>query len=309
VHRMAKVLAFSSLVVALLSVQLAAQMMGRFVIGVESLSNPNDLAFFVLLGLPFAVWYTLDSRHLKIARLIMAAGVLRSLMVLLQTGSRMGLVASILILLVLFVTGTWRLRVSLVLLATLSLPLAVAILPESLERRYLTVFSGNMESPEGDPEMARAAGSAYQRRVNLINSLRLTVEHPLFGVGPGNFGDANAVLTREVGLTANWQQTHNAFTQVSSECGIPGGLLFLALAVYSLWHSYRLRNMARANPALRPWASMALGLFIAVVAYAVCGMFGSSAYGVHLPLLAGLVLCLERAFQVEASQAAAAAGK
>jgi O-antigen ligase len=309
VHRIAKVLAFSSLAVAIMSFSLAAQVMGRFTIDTASLSNPNDLAFFLLLGLPFAVWYALDSRHLKIVRLIMAASVLRSLMVLLITGSRMGLVAAVLVLLVLFVTGTWRLRASLVLLAALSLPLAVAILPEWLERRYLTVFSSDVESPEGDLEVERAAGSARQRRVNLINSLVVTVQHPLFGVGPGNFGDANAVLTRETAERANWQQTHNAFTQVSSECGVPGALLFLALALYCLRHAYGLRNMAKANPALHPWAPLALCLFVAVVAYCVCAMFGSLAYGIHLPLLAGLVLCLERAFGMEASRAAAAAGK
>ncbi|MCL4523561.1 MAG: O-antigen ligase family protein, partial [Acidobacteria bacterium] len=76
-----------------------------------------------------------------------------------------------------------------------------------------------------------AIGSQEARWRLFVNSLRVTAMHPLLGVGPGNFGDVNAQLTAGPDSRASWQQTHNAYTQVSSECGIPAGIAFLALVI------------------------------------------------------------------------------
>jgi len=56
-----------------------------------------------------------------------------------------------------------------------------------------------------------ASLSAQQRKELLFKSLKVTVRHPLFGVGPGNF---------EV-VSGAWDVTHNSYTQISAEGGIP----------------------------------------------------------------------------------------
>ena len=62
-------------------------------------------------------------------------------------------------------------------------------------------------------------GSLDARRELLTESIRVTMHHPLFGVGPGNFQ----------AYTQSWHVTHNTYTELSSETGLPGLGLFLAI--------------------------------------------------------------------------------
>ena len=66
------------------------------------------------------------------------------------------------------------------------------------------------------------------------NSLRTAstltaVNHPLFGVGPGNFQVAqNWSLHHAVDDPCGlWHVTHNSYTELSCEMGIPGLMIYL----------------------------------------------------------------------------------
>lgn len=267
----------------------------RFAIGELSLSNPNDLAVVLVLGLPFCAWYALGSRHARLLRLALAAVLVYGLFMLLLTGSRMGLLALVCMALVLIITAPWKLRVPL-LGATLICGLAATFfLPKVVQQRYQTLVDDNSEDAVDNADVAHAIGSTQGRWVLFVNSLRVTLQHPVFGVGPGNFVGANAALGREAGLRPNWQVTHNSYTQVSSECGIPAALMFLGLVVWCLRTANRLRKSMAAHPELRVHAPMALWLLISLVAYAFCAALGSGAYGFGLPLLAGIVVSLDQA--------------
>jgi O-antigen ligase len=62
----------------------------------------------------------------------------------------------------------------------------------------------------------------------LENSLKYTAEYPVFGVGIGNFSVYNG---HQIHRPDAWLGTHNTFTQLSSEAGIPA----LALFVWLFW--------------------------------------------------------------------------
>jgi putative inorganic carbon (HCO3(-)) transporter len=68
-------------------------------------------------------------------------------------------------------------------------------------------------------DTAAAYASTEERQELLWRSIQVTREHPLFGVGPGNFMQASGT----------WHVTHNSYTQMSSEGGIPALLLYLVL--------------------------------------------------------------------------------
>ena len=75
-----------------------------------------------------------------------------------------------------------------------------------------------------------AVESTEARKLLFQRSLRATVERPLFGVGPEQFPNyrgkgGRAQETREV----LWYGTHNSYTQISSESGIPA-IIFYVLA-------------------------------------------------------------------------------
>ncbi len=68
----------------------------------------------------------------------------------------------------------------------------------------------------------------------LRQSIQMTFEHPIFGVGPGVFAAASWDERKRAGIGAgNAQVTHNTYTQISSETGIPGFFFFIATVFLS----------------------------------------------------------------------------
>jgi O-antigen ligase len=138
-------------------------------------------------------------------------------------------------------------------------------------------------------------------------SVRVTIDHPLLGVGPGMFGDATASdqTAREAKLA--WRQTHNTYTQISSECGIPALLFYLFALVYAMRFSLRAGRRLRSFPGLKRLADTADALFLALLLFAVGACFGSFAYSFYFPVLAGVAGAFERAVNNELALAAAQA--
>lgn len=113
-----------------------------------------------------------------------------------------------------------------------------------------SVFWSRMSTLSGDQSTNAAEVSAVtsenERSDLLSRSIQETLEHPLFGLGLGNFGVYGG--TYLAGPEA-WLASHNTFTEISSETGIPGLLLFIALLAIVL---VNMRDTSRAmadNPA------------------------------------------------------------
>jgi len=147
-----------------------------------------------------------------------------------------------------------------------------------------------------DSVLQSAIESSYSRRMLLMDSLTLTYQHPVFGVGLGNFPVAQDTLARARGeMIGNWHVTHNTYTQVSSESGLPGLVLFLLAIFFSfraLSHTIRLGGAAN-SPEGKEVQMLAVCLRIAVLAFMVCAFFASMAYLPILTVLCGLTVSLE----------------
>jgi O-antigen ligase len=88
-------------------------------------------------------------------------------------------------------------------------------------------------------EVAASAAESTEDHLAVLNrSIQYTLEYPVFGLGLGNFQVANGT---DLARPSAWMGTHNTFTQISSEAGIPALLLFLALLALAM------RNMRRAS--------------------------------------------------------------
>jgi hypothetical protein len=77
-----------------------------------------------------------------------------------------------------------------------------------------------LEMQDGQTEAERqslisAEGSSQARRGLLLSSLKLTMQHPLLGVGPGQFAPYMAAQAGASGVHAFWVGTHNTYTQLS----------------------------------------------------------------------------------------------
>ena len=88
----------------------------------------------------------------------------------------------------------------------------------------------------------------------------MAVEHPLLGVGPGNFpGEVAEALDRPTGAPSS--VAHEAYLEIAAEFGIGGHIAFLAFLVMQ-WS--RLRGAA-SRPDVRPLASAVRASFVIAV--------------------------------------------
>jgi hypothetical protein len=201
---------------------------GRLELEQGILADPNDMAMVLLAGLPFLVLkgHTSGNTFVKV---IMYTCTIPVLITVARTGSRSGMLTVIGMLMLLFyrLAGRGRLMIGATALAVaLIMPLVIS---DYLKDRYMTWFEAKSES------VRSAAGSTQGRSHLFWRSLELTIRNPIVGVGPGMFAVAeNDDSVANLGVKGAWHTTHNAYTQISSEYGIPA-LLFFVFALGSAW--------------------------------------------------------------------------
>jgi O-antigen ligase len=210
-------------------------------------------------------------------------------------------------LLLLFLISPVKTKIVLLIVSALGFGVAVAALPGYVRARYVTFFSVDSTPTQGDnganPERDRLradASSADERRRLLQESINLTLEHPLVGVGPGCFQAAVYDEAKAKGIRHNvWLMTHNSYTQLSSETGFPGLILLLWLIGASFKNLKMVMKGAKPdgekpNPAAYTTAKSLL-LSFAVVC--VCIFFLAVVYDFTIYVWAGLAVGLRRVYE------------
>ena len=93
--------------------------------------------------------------------------------------------------------------------------------------------------------------------------------------------------------------THNSYTQVSSEVGIPAFLFFVSAVWMALKGPYGVYKKTRGDPRLQELGNIALGIHYCMVIYAVTILFEHIAYTIMLPVFGGMAACLVRTAEAE----------
>jgi O-antigen ligase len=262
-------------------------------------ANSNDLGLALLLGIS-AFLFLLAHPGIG-ARLAGAAGILLAAFYAFQTGSRGSVIAASSMFGLMFWLSRSKGKVTALALAVLGVLLAAAIVgsPSStLHRLSLLVHDPVILNA---PVSSRSASSAdlasvasQQQRQELFNtSLRYTLMHPLFGVGPDQFANARELEAARSGEHTPWLGTHNSYTQISSECGIPALIFYSTVIVLCLRSNFRLYLRTRDRPANRELAALSRCLLAGTCVYAVSAFFFHMAYSADLPLLAGFTVALQ----------------
>jgi O-antigen ligase len=265
---------------------------GRLAVGRGTLGNSNETAFILLLGLPFIFLMVIDKDGSKIKRFIAMGSLPIALYALLRTGSRAGLIGLCILLLLMFLRTSAMGKVALVLgVGVMSAVLMVAL--PKIAGRYSTLFLGNEAVLDATTmaevrDMGNAVSSTEGRRQLLLNSLKITAQHPIAGIGVGGFAAYMAGIEVQNGQHANWQGTHNTYTQISAEAGIPALVAFLCIIIFSFQASLRVYRKARISTTMvgRQVANVSFALMASLTAYAVCVFFDFVAYQATLPVLA-----------------------
>jgi O-antigen ligase len=206
--------------------------------------DPNDLAMTLALALPMA-WYLGMNHRRPLVRWICRAYLPIGVVAIGLTGSRGGLVVSVVALMIVPLTMNrltpGRLATALFLLAG-SAGLAMAYVPHTLVQRLSTTGSEVEDARFGHRFKLWVAGfHAFERR-------------PLTGYGTGGFVRA---VTSELGSDA--RVAHNTYLSVLVEQGIVGLILYLTLFV-AVYRSIRRLPKSERRFALTLLATLAVAL-------------------------------------------------
>lgn len=264
----------------------------RFSLEFGTISNPNDLAAHLLLALPFLLWVAMSSKFLLV-RIFAMLGVAYGLYVILGTGSRGAFVGLGVATAYFLLRGTVRQRLAFVAIAPVVAAVLLTVVPSPILRR-LTSFSASDANAMGD-----AIASSEVRRYLFWKSIEYTFDYPIFGVGPGQFSSFEGMHNQIVGTHGVWQEAHNTFTQVSSECGIPALILYIAGIVSTFLLLNRTLRQARNRPECADIRAAVFCVSLALVAFCTAIAFVNFAYFFYLPAMAGLAIAMSKAAQIE----------
>ena len=252
--------------------------------------NPNDLAQALLLALPF--WGLGCVSGGVIRRVLSAMILLGFLWIILQTGSRGGMIALLGCTLLMFLRVSFQTKLKLAAACMIAMVWFTATIPRQLRNRYVSVLSGKpvLTTPEDVQEEETSLASARERRILLMQSLKATITHPIFGVGAGNFQAFAAANYHEEGRRALWRESHNSYTQVSSEIGLPGLGIFLAILFFCFRSMNAISKKCRKHRELHDLLKMAEALRFSLLSYAITSLFSSTAYKILFPCIAALCM-------------------
>jgi hypothetical protein len=253
--------------------------------GINSMvGGPNELAGLLLALLPFLVALVRCVNKFILKFFLIACGGL-TLFVLLLTGARISLFA--LIAMVLFyVLRSKRKILSLTICVAVALTLWFS-LPQEYQRRYLTVKS----YAEGGK-----LDDSNELRLAIWNAgWRMFLDHPILGVGAGQF--ATAYGTQYSGQRHHaWMQPHNLFLQIVCELGVVGFAVFL-LFIGRVWRAIREVLRFKDSAAFKTNYQFALACNLMLIGMGLISTVSHTLYRPYWYLLAGMVAANRRVTQ------------
>jgi O-antigen ligase len=287
-------LALAGATQAALALVLQHRIAGRLGFPGGQFGNPNDLAQALLISVPPLFLLGVPAGN-PFRKILIAGLALPLLVAVAQTGSRAAVLAVPLVALYVFLRVPPLTRLLMIIGGACVALVVLGMLPDSVRARFRTLFDDTISTEED-----RMAVASREARSELLKqSVKFTIRHPVFGVGPGVFQHASVMDSGAQGKRALWRETHNMFTQVSSECGIPGFLLYFA----TLWVCYRrlkaLRLQSQGRPELGQLYAVVVCYSASLLGFALMGMFSSVAYAFIFPTLLGVASALIPAGEAE----------
>jgi O-antigen ligase len=253
----------------------------------------NFLGIAAAVSIPYIAALFVVRRSL-LKTILLSAAFVSMMWMLLLTASRSGflnVLFSIALTSLLVLRGSARGRFVGVGIA-LALAVGISLAPRVFWERMETVWSSS-DVPTNEVA-ASAQESTEGRRALLNRSIQYTLERPIFGLGLGNFGVANGT---ELGRPDAWMGTHNTFTEISSEAGVPGLLLFIGLLVHALRNMTRISKESFRGPESLELNLMARATLASLLSFAFGACFAHLAYEYYMFYTVAVAVGIQHAAQ------------
>ena len=197
--------------------------------------NPNDLALNMVTFMPVAAVIALSKRYEPWRRAIAAFIVVLMMATIVFTKSRGGVLGLVVMLVCLVLLGG-KIRRGFGTMAVAAVLVSTPFMPSSFWVRMASIV-------DEEADAKQFTGSREARRVVMQEGIDTFVEHPLTGVGAGQFQNYNPPQRKE-----RWRETHNVLIQVAAETGILGLLTFSYLILRAAIAAALTRRLLRRSP-------------------------------------------------------------
>jgi hypothetical protein len=261
----------------------------------ERFGDSNEFAQVLLIGMCLMLGYSVTPGRNIFGRLAAYGSVLIMLIAFFKTGSRGGFIGLVAVVFYIFIKDSIATKAGIMVLGVILTICLLVFLPPQLKYRY-GVLLGLVAENRFDSQAIAAAGSKESREYLLMESLIITAHHPLVGVGAGQFAVAENTVAVEHGMARGaWHETHNMYTQVSSENGIPAAIFFITALVVTYRALNRVIVLGKKSTdlVLLESSHSAYWLRLALVAIVFSGFFLSIAYTNELQVIVALALGLD----------------
>lgn len=223
-------------------------------------SNPNDLAFAIVLTLPFSLAFLLTAKR-AFVRVCWTGGILMMGLALFMTASRAGFIS-------LLISGTvclWHFGVKgrrfyLIVASVLAMIVLLAVAGGPLANRMVAI-SGRVDTQEE----SKAYGSYEQRKYLNSKAIEGIEHYPILGLGVRNFQTYSGV----------WHDVHMTYLQIAVEGGIPSLILYLLFFASAFRNLRKLRR--RRDLDVRTTLFVG-GLHSSMIGFVVGALYAPEAY-------------------------------
>ncbi len=223
-------------------------------------SNPNDLAFAIVLSLPFCFAFFMASRS-NLRKVAWLFSMLVMLVAVFLTASRGGFITLVIAGAVcLWHFGVKGRRFYLIVVAGLLGAVLLVTAGRHVMDRFLAISGDVSTKDEG-----RAYGSFEQRKFLMEKALEGIAHYPVLGVGVRNFPIYSTV----------WRDVHMTYLQIAVEGGIPAGILYIMFFYGGFRNLKKLQRRNGENPTKVLFVG---ALHSSLVGFVVGALFAPEAY-------------------------------
>jgi O-antigen ligase len=224
-------------------------------------SNPNDLAFAIVLSIPLCLAFFLCARG-ALRKLVWVVCMLCMATALFQTASRGGFIT-------LIVSGAvclWHFavkgrRMYLAVIAVLVAVIVGALAGKGLRDRFFAISGEDL-----DTRHEFSAYNSYEERQELMKkALEAMVHYPILGIGMRNFTN----------YSGHWREVHMSYLQIGAEAGFPGLILYLLFFSCGFANLRKLRRAKNLDPEIVLFIG---ALHSSLVGFVVGAFFSPEAY-------------------------------
>jgi O-Antigen ligase len=175
-------------------------------------ANPNDMAFAIVLSIPFCLAFLLTAPTMA-RKFVWAMAIVVMASALMLTASRAGFIDLVIAgAVLLWQFGVKGKRPYLIVGAVLLSAALLLIAGKELGVRFQGIFESGSSA-----EQDSAHESYEERRDLMVKAVATITEYPLLGVGPGDF----------VVYSGMWRDVHVSYLQIAVDGGIPVLILYL----------------------------------------------------------------------------------